>query len=74
MSSSDDVSYNSLMADAYEAQLESTTCHLRKYEGEGWITVVKRDPDYVRWVVSTVEYMDEELREALAWAVENLNQ
>lgn len=65
------MSYDSLKEEQYRQTLETTACHLPKYQDEPWADVVKQDRGYARWVSNTLT-LDEDLAEALAWGVENL--
>jgi uncharacterized protein (DUF3820 family) len=45
--------------------LRNTVCPFKKYHGEVWEWVVDNDPSYVKWVLSNVDDLDEDLRRAL---------
>lgn len=55
-----------------QSYLDSHTCAFKQHRGEGWVSVIQRDRDYVRWLLDNIEEMDEELRECLAWGVDNV--
>lgn len=52
--------------------LESHTCAFKKYRGDGWMDVLAKDRDYVRWLLENIEDMDDELRECLGWGVDHV--
>lgn len=52
--------------------LEAHTCPFKKYRGEPWMDVIPKDRDYVRWLLENMEELDDELRDCLQWAVDNL--
>lgn len=55
-----------------EYHLRSTVCPFSKHRGESWYTVIQDDREYVRWLLETQEFDEDEDRDALEWGVDHV--
>lgn len=64
------MTFDSLRRSTYE-QILNEICGLPKYRGENrtWSWVCESDPRYAKWLVENMEELDEDLREALEYAL-----